>query len=338
MFKFSLLIILFFLPLAAATPTPPPKMPVPSCRTRLEGIPFQLPTAILRSLGDDAIYLPEAHGDSPIPGWVKQYFHGGKRLRPLMVYLSSLAMGKASKEVEKLAAIVELIHLGSLALDDIIDEATERRGRPPLYLAEGLTAGIITGPWLQAAVFDMAESATSSRVRLEMARVLKAMGDGELLQLKLKKRAADGGSYTKYEYDRVALGKTGHLFGLSLAISSLHFVMPEGLTSDWQKLGAELGVAYQVKDDFEDAQKESQEINYALLLAYEKWGGSPFRQISADDHKAILAWQTIECEARRLSLMNLLGSIETKIALPRSADQTAALETLKDMIVYVTSP
>ena len=333
-----ILLLLFSFPVFGGFPTAGEA----GCRVQLAGIPFGLPEAILASLKNDKVYLPHwGEGDaspSQVSQWVQQYFHGGKRLRPLMVYLSSLVMGKASKEVEELAGIVELIHLGSLALDDIIDEATDRRGKVPLYKAEGLTAGIITGPWLQASVFQRAETVTNSAVRIEMARVLKAMGDGELLQARLKRRAQDGGTYSREDYEQVALGKTGHLFGFSLAISSMHFNLGSKLVSDWQKLGQGLGAAYQVKDDFEDAQAESREVNFALMLASQKWGGSPFRQITAEEHRQILVWQKPEQEVRRKEMRNILASIENQITPPHKAEQRAALDTLGDLIDYVTAP
>lgn len=316
--------------------------PVAGCRVQLQGIPIGLPEAILASLKNDKLYLPHAGpgDDSPsqVRQWVEQYLHGGKRLRPLMVYLSSLAMGKTSKEVEELAGMVELIHLGSLPLDDIIDEATDRRGKAPIHIAEGLTAGIITGPWLQASVFQRAEMVTNSAVRIDIARVLKAMGDGELLQDRLKKRAAQGGTYSRSEYEKVALAKTGYLFGLSLAISSLHFELAPELAADWRKLGEGLGLAYQIKDDFEDACAESREINFALLVASEKWGGSAFRVMTEDERKATRQWHQPIIERRRQALRDTLASIEKRIPTPHSADQRAALATLGDLIEYVAAP
>ncbi len=333
--KFVCAVLFFVNPLVLGSY---PKPSLPTCRTLLEGLPVSFPNSALASLRNDELYLPEITPGSKIRGWVKEYLLTGKRLRPMAVYLSGLAMGIESSRVEKLAGIVELMHLGSLPMDDIIDGATERRGRPPLHLAEGLTAGIITGPYLQACVFESCDKYSNSAVRQAVARTQKAMGDAEIFQDELKERAMTGGSYSPDEYEQVAKGKTGYLFGLSLAISSLHFEMPSELVNDWLALGYDMGLAYQIKDDFKDAKKEPTEINFGLLLFSLRKGGSPFRQLTEDENAELLGWQSVEQAARRQKMVGILESIRRRVGPPQNDDQAAAFETLQEMIEYVTSP
>jgi geranylgeranyl pyrophosphate synthase len=309
-----------------------------NCRTLLKGMAFAVPNAILESLRNDELYLPAYDPGSQVRGLVETHLSGGKRYRPTAVYLSSLAMGISSSMVEKLAGYVELIHLGSLPLDDIIDKATERRGRPTMHVAVGPTKAITTGPYLQASVLDDCEEHTNSAVRRAINRTLKVMVDAENLQDDLKKRAASGGSYSRVEYEKVAMGKTGYLFGLSLAISSLHFEKSPELVNDWLALGYKLGFAYQVKDDFSDALNEPTEVNFALLLFSLNRGGSPFRQLTADENAELRQWQESEQAGRREEMEAIFASIKERIGAPKSPDQQAALETLRDMIEYVTSP
>lgn len=305
------------------------------CLSSVMGLPFEVPSALLTSLVDDKLYFPAAFQNSPIPRWTRSYLHGGKRLRPLFVYLSALAMGKTAKQVEPLAGLVELIHLGSLALDDIIDGAVQRRNSDCLHVGEGMVAGLITPMWLQANVFCTAENVTHSAVRSEMAEVLMGMGNGEIIQSQLKVRQKTGGTYTREEYENVAMGKTGFLFGFAFSMGPSHFKANPKLITKWRALGQTLGVAYQIKDDFEDAVNEPTEINYALLLASMRYGGSAFRQLTPEQLAEMLAERRPEIEFKKRAAHALLEGIKSDVISPLSEDQEAAFSTLRAMINYV---
>lgn len=72
----------------------------------------------------------------------------------------------------------------------------------------------------------------------------------------------------------------------------LHLGLEKDHTEKWNRLGHGIGVAYQIKDDFEDAGK-GREINYALLKASQHFGGSPFEASTKTNWKLCAAprWQ-----------------------------------------------
>src|SRR5256712_10378727 len=86
--------------------------------------------------------------EEPLLTEIAQYVigAGGKRTRPTVTLLAFRAVGgKAVEKTVDIAAALELIHSATLIHDDINDGGTERRGRPPPYLKEGLPEAPLTG-------------------------------------------------------------------------------------------------------------------------------------------------------------------------------------------------
>ena len=73
---------------------------------------------------------------------------GGKRIRPLLLLLSSKALGCTSHSRIRLGAVVEMLHTATLVHDDIIDEADTRRGRPSSNTTWGNAKCVLAGDWL----------------------------------------------------------------------------------------------------------------------------------------------------------------------------------------------
>ena len=91
---------------------------------------------ILRLVEDDlsrveALFAEQARSDVRLVSEIGRYVRegGGKRVRPALVLLASRLCGYRGERAVVLAATVEFIHAATLLHDDIIDEATVRRGR-----------------------------------------------------------------------------------------------------------------------------------------------------------------------------------------------------------------
>src|SRR5580693_1040479 len=110
---------------------------------------------------------------------------GGKRLRPILVYLTGESLGAPLARLDTPAAAVELIHVYSLVHDDLpaMDDDDLRRGRPTCHRAYDEATAILVGDALQALAFAVLANepmaGTPAGVRLEMIRVLaRATGTG----------------------------------------------------------------------------------------------------------------------------------------------------------------
>ena len=108
---------------------------------------------------------------------------GGKRLRPLLTALGARAVG-FSGPLPRLMAVGEVLHLGSLLHDDVVDEADDRRGRSAAHRVFGNAAVILTGDVCLARAVLLAAEAGGLRPVTELGRVVVEMSEGEVLQLR----------------------------------------------------------------------------------------------------------------------------------------------------------
>ena len=108
---------------------------------------------------------------------------GGKRLRPALTALGGQAVGY-SKPISRLMCVGELIHLGSLLHDDVVDGAEQRRGKPSAHLQYGNAATILSGEFSLARAMLLASEEGGGRAAQELARDVTEMAEGEVLQLR----------------------------------------------------------------------------------------------------------------------------------------------------------
>ena len=107
---------------------------------------------------------------------------GGKRFRPLLTCLGAGASGFEG-EIGDLACIGELIHLGSLLHDDVVDDGQERRGKPTAQRVYGNPAVILTGDFCVAKGLSLAAEHGCHTAVSKLAWTVSAMSEGEVTQL-----------------------------------------------------------------------------------------------------------------------------------------------------------
>ena len=173
---------------------------------------------------------------------------GGKRLRPLLVYLASppgqpppLAAGVA----------VELVHMATLVHDDLIDGAEFRRGRAAAWSAFGPDAARATGDYLFARAFAELAAAGDARAVSVLADTSLALARGEALQ---RRQAHDPNTSVEAYLERCAL-KTGALFQAACLLG--------GRDAQLGRFGLALGVAFQIVDDILDCSGSTSETGKA---------------------------------------------------------------------------
>ena len=90
------------------------------------------------------------------PASVRVASSGGKRLRPLFTIVSAATGGVFDDRVVDAAAAVELVQVGSLVHDDILDDAATRRGRPTINAVEGVNHAVMAGDYILARAAELA--------------------------------------------------------------------------------------------------------------------------------------------------------------------------------------
>ena len=169
---------------------------------------------------------------------------GGKRLRPLLVFLT------APEGSEPLAggAAVELVHTATLVHDDLIDRAEYRRGRTAAWARHGPEAARAAGDYLFARAFaELAATGDQAAVRV-LAGATLALARGEALQ---RAQTHDPETSVESYLERCAL-KTGKLFEAACLLGS-------GGDRWLGEFGLALGIAFQIADDILDCSGETLE-------------------------------------------------------------------------------
>ena len=190
---------------------------------------------------------------------------GGKRLRPLLVYATAHALGLPLETLDPAACAVECVHAYSLVHDDLpaMDDDDMRRGRPSCHRAFDEATAILVGDALQTLAFEILaeDPGPEESVRLGMIRLLaraagrRGLVGGQSLDLGLS--ALPAGEIDAALLARVNLHKTGLLIAASVQLGALPSARSGGLHPTLERLGHDLGLAFQIWDDVLDARSET---------------------------------------------------------------------------------
>lgn len=181
---------------------------------------------------------------------------GGKRIRPAMVLLSG-KFGKFKKEkLIPLAAGVEILHMATLVHDDIIDESRLRRGAPTVQARYGKDIAVFTGDFLLTRAFGVITRKTSFENLQHLARVIKAICEGEIDQYESRYNRDVS---LKHYLKRIGR-KTALLFALSCHVGAQESKCSPAITRNLRMFGYNLGMAFQITDDLLDFSGTQQQV------------------------------------------------------------------------------
>ena len=175
---------------------------------------------------------------------------GGKQLRPVLTLLSAGACGGINEDSVRFAAASELIHNSTLLHDDVVDGATERRGRPTVMSILSSPASVLLGDfWLVKAIRTVLDGSRFRQrgVRL-FAKALSDLAEGELLQMQRASKA----DTSREDYFRIIYAKTASLFEAAVLSGAISADAPEAWTEALGTYARHLGIAFQIKDDIFD--------------------------------------------------------------------------------------
>ena len=173
---------------------------------------------------------------------------GGKRLRPMLTLAAARMCGYDGPYHVHLAATVEFIHTATLLHDDVVDESSQRRGRPTANLLWDNTSSVLVGDYLFARSFQLMVETGSMRVLDILANASATIAEGEVLQL----TAAADLATTEEIYLKVVRGKTAALFSAAMEVGGVIAGQDETLVKALHAYGDALGIAFQIVDDLLD--------------------------------------------------------------------------------------
>lgn len=176
---------------------------------------------------------------------------GGKRLRPVIAMLGSYIFDGKDEDAIKPALAVEFFHNFSLMHDDIMDEAPIRRGKETVHLKYGINSGILSGDSLLIESYKMFEDLPAEKFKAVtqlFSKTATELCEGQ--QYDMNFETQDEVSYE--EYIQMISLKTSVLVGAAFQIGA---IVAGAEKEDYEKLyefGKNLGIAFQLKDDYLD--------------------------------------------------------------------------------------
>ena len=173
----------------------------------------------------------------------------GKRIRPVILMLTAEALRCDGDSVLGAAVAVELLHTESIIHDDVIDDETSRRSKPPFHVKYGYSASLLSADFVFALILAIASRYDDRRIAEEVSDAALKMAEGEYSELTM-----DPKSYKLSwdEYLRIVSDKTAALFEASARLGALIAGGDEKEVEAFSKYGKSLGIAYQLKDDLLD--------------------------------------------------------------------------------------
>ena len=184
-----------------------------------------------------------------LPGFIQR---GGKRIRPLLTLLSSMAVGGNQKKAIKTAALIELFHNFTLIHDDIEDNSQMRRGEPTLNVKYGIPIALNSGDalytilWKEAAYLDEPPEKVIEIQKMLYSAFLRVV-EGQGIELNWYKTGKiDVG---EEEYYTMVGGKTGALVAVSCEMGAYLGGADKKTREKFYEFGYNIGVAFQIQDD-----------------------------------------------------------------------------------------
>ena len=181
---------------------------------------------------------------------------GGKRLRPLLMVLSSRLCGYNGNDDALLAVVFEFVHAATLLHDDVVDHAELRRNQPSANTVWGNPAVVLIGDFLYSKSIQIAVGYRDIRILEVLLEATTKMSEGEVLQL----INSDNLEINEGEYLEVITRKTAVL--ISAACWTGAIFGGGGLAEEraLKAYGHNLGIAFQLIDDTLDFTGESEEL------------------------------------------------------------------------------
>ena len=272
---------------------------------------------------------------------------GGKRLRPLLVFIC----GEEASEREPLVragAAVELVHMATLVHDDVVDSASLRRGHPTVYAVSGRTAATATGDFLFSRALALLDGNELLEQVQTLANACLALARGELVQ----REDAYSREPTIERYLHRCELKTANLFAAACKLGSLAAGAGRARTEVLERFGHRVGLAFQLLDDVLDVagsegrtgkQRGSDLLDGAVTLplilasrADPELSALDLRSVSSREEAEricdrIAATDALEETRRRAT--DLVSAAKSELDGSLSPDATALLRLVADRIV-----
>lgn len=172
----------------------------------------------------------------------------GKQMRPLLVFLTAKLNGTIGEPTFVAASMIELLHTASLVHDDVVDEASERRGALSINALWNSKIAVLVGDYmLSKGLLISVEKSRYDMLEI-VSEAVKSMAEGELLQLQKSRKL----NITEEDYYKIISSKTAALIAACTATGAKSVTEDPDSIMLMKDFGENIGISFQIRDDILD--------------------------------------------------------------------------------------
>lgn len=172
----------------------------------------------------------------------------GKQIRPNMVFLSAKIFGEVNRKTELAAVIVQLLHTSTLMHDDVVDEASIRRGKSTINAEKGNKIAVLVGDYLFSNALEIATKEKIFDILEILCPTISSLSIGEINQLEI----AGTRNFSEAKYFEIIRAKTAVLIGASAEAGAVSVGANDVQRELIKSVGEDAGMAFQIRDDILD--------------------------------------------------------------------------------------
>lgn len=198
----------------------------------------------------EAYFSRTMRSDVPLLNIITNYIlrRKGKQMRPLLVFLTARLHGEISESTYVAATFIELLHTASLVHDDVVDDASERRGALSVNALWNSKIAVLVGDYM----LSKGMLISVEKQRFDMLEIVsdavKSMSEGELLQLQKSRKL----NIKEEDYFRIISSKTAALISACTACGTRSVSKDSETVRRMKEFGENIGIAFQIRDDILD--------------------------------------------------------------------------------------
>jgi geranylgeranyl diphosphate synthase type II len=205
---------------------------------------------------------------------------GGSRVRAGICLDAGTRLGLGEADAVLAAAVCELLHNASLLQDDLLDRTATRRTAPSVWLKYGDTVAVCAGDLMLSAAYSLLADLSSSSLIAPAIRLVHLRTSEVIFGQAFESFQQGRGKDIQAYYQRSARGKSASLLSLALELPLLLSGHREFM-SIAHEAASDFAVAYQIADDLDDCEQDSQEGSSNLLLLLTQRDGLTMEQAFA---------------------------------------------------------
>jgi octaprenyl-diphosphate synthase len=277
----------------------------------------------------------------------------GKQMRPLLVFLTAKLNGEIAESTFVAATFIELLHTASLAHDDVVDDAHERRGGLSINALWNSKIAVLVGDYMLSKGMLISVEKNRFDMLEIVSDAVKKMSEGELLQLQKARKL----NIKEADYFKIIISKTAALLSACTACGARSVTNDDETIRLMKDFGETIGIAFQIRDDLLDYEGtgltgktvgndiKEKKITLPLIHALEQAPNAMKRHIlgivknkkkSRDEINEVIRFVS-EYGGMQYADLKMNEYRDKALAILDSYPESAVKDSLKEFVLYTTS-